>query len=146
MTPTDAKGMARGIGVHLKALRGLKGRTGLENASPERHDLVVRGLWIHRVQIEVDLLLLRAVRPLGRDVRGIALDTNPPLALGVNHAVPVIVTHHAAAYDGGPKTTFGLEVGGVKDDNAANEFHDGGLGAERTNNFVREQSGLAQEG
>ena len=90
MAPTDAEGMAGGVGVDLVAFGGGEIVGGLQQASAERDDLVVGARRVVDVEIEMDLLR-RTVRPVGRHVVGCKLHTDPPLAVGVDDAVPVVV-------------------------------------------------------
>ena len=105
--------MAGGVGIHLVALGGGEIVGGLQQASAERDDLVVGARRIVDVEIEMDLLL-RTVRPVGRRVVGCELHTDPPLAVGVDDAVPVVVRDDTAAEHTGPEGALGGQVGGCR--------------------------------
>lgn len=124
MSPADAEGVAGWIGVDLMTFFGVKIRRGPEQTCTEGHDLIVRPTDVIDVEVEVDLLLLGAVRPLWCDVVRGPLDSDAPLPGGVNDTVEVvIVVDDVPADDTGPESTLGRGVGGVQHDDAPDRLH-----------------------
>lgn len=90
----------------------------LEQMRAESNRLVVGSTWI--VDVQVQMHLLRAPeRPVRRNVTRCQLYANPPLAVGVDNAVPCLVRKDVATQNRGPECALGMQVGCVEDDNAA---------------------------
>src|SRR5581483_10463147 len=84
-------------GEHLVSVRVVHGfACRLEKAAAERDGALAGSLDVIDVQVEVDLLLLCAGRPLWRDVVWRALNPHDPFAID-HDAVPIVVTMHGAA-------------------------------------------------
>jgi hypothetical protein len=122
MPPSDAKRMSSRVGVCLVALVGREIGGRLEQASSERHRLLVRSMRIFDVEIEVDLLRA-AVRPVRTDVVRCELNADPPFAGGVNDAVPTLVFDDAPVNERGPERALLVQVCCVEDDNLAHHSH-----------------------
>ena len=91
----------------------------MELTAAERDGTLARIVDVIDVQVEVDLLLLAASRPLRRDVVRGVLDADDPFS--VDHdAVPVVVAMLRAPKQTGPETTLGFNVRGVEHDDAPN--------------------------
>ena len=76
------------------------------------------------MQVEVNLLLLDAGRPLRRDVVRGVLDAEDPFP--VDHdTVPPAVAVHGATEQARPETALGLDIRGVEHDDPPDDLHVG---------------------
>ena len=123
LTPSDAEGVASGIGVDLKALVAVEIGSGLQQPGAERECLLMRRSCVIDVKIEMHLLRT-SVRPVRRDVVGGGLDADPPLASGVDDTVPSVIREHVPAEHARPEGTLCAQVSRVEHDDVAYQLHD----------------------
>lgn len=110
------------VGVHLMAFVGIEVDSGLEQSGSESHRLLVRSSGIVDVEIEVDLLW-GAVGPVRRDVARCELHADPPLACGVDDAVPCVFLKDPPAKDPSPERALRMQVRGVEHDYLTHHPH-----------------------
>jgi len=125
--PAQAERVASGIRVDLEGLGrlGVVGR--FQEPRAERDCFLVRGLEVVDMQVEVYLLLLRSVGPLGGNVIRRELDAEPPLTVD-HHAVPIVLRYDRAAQQTCPKGALSGQIGGVEHDDLSLDLHDVLLG------------------
>jgi hypothetical protein len=84
----------------------------------------VGALRIFDVEVQVDLLLLRPARPLGRSVIRRMLHTDHPRATFVEHAMEFLVIGHDVALEyRRPEGAFGANIRRVKHDDVSDQVH-----------------------
>jgi hypothetical protein len=110
--------MSGGVGVRLVTLIGVEVESRLEKPGSECYCLLVRTSGVLNVQVEVDLLRA-ALRPIRRDVVRGKLDADPPLARGVNDAVPTVIPRRRAPENSGPEPALRMQICGVEHDDLA---------------------------
>jgi hypothetical protein len=122
MAPSDAERMSSRIRVRLVSLFGIEIGSRPEQSGAKCHRLLVRSAEIIDVEIEVDLLLA-TIGPVRRDVVRRELHADPPLAGGVNDAVPVFVLEDSPSKNRGPERTLRVEVCCVEHDDLTHYLH-----------------------
>lgn len=124
MPPADAERMPGWIGVDLVALFFHEAGSTLEQASPELDHLIVGSSRILDVKVQVDLLLLCSIGPLGRSVIRSELHANDPRSACVENAVEVlVVADDVAVKHGGPERALGSDIRCVEDDHVTDQLH-----------------------
>jgi len=103
------------VRVRLEAFISVEVVGRLEQPRTQAHDLLVGGTDIVDVDVEVDLLLLPAVRPLRSDVVRCELKTQARLAVD-EHGVPVIVRVDRSGQQPGPEGALGVQIGSIEND------------------------------
>lgn len=124
MSPTNAEGVPRRVRVHLMSLVRIRVGRGLEERGAQAYHLMVSLVRVVRMEVEVNLLLLRSIRPHGFHMSRCALDANAPETLSVKNAVEVgVVVNDVTTEDRGPKGAFFFDVCGVEHDHLTNHLH-----------------------
>jgi len=122
---SDAERMAGWAGVDsegLVAVRIVRGSArGLKKSTAEGDRSMACLFNVVDVQVEVDLLLLAASRPLRRDVIRDALDAHDPFA-GGHDAVPVVVAMHGPLEQPGPEAALRINLSGIEHDHAPDDL------------------------
>jgi catechol 2,3-dioxygenase-like lactoylglutathione lyase family enzyme len=122
VTPADAEGVARGIGVDLVPLGCGEVCGCREHARPQRDRFAM--CCGNVVDVKIDVNLLRAaVGPVGRYVVRSELHTDDPAVVGIEDTVEVVVGEHSAIEHPGPECAFGCEVAGVEYDHSSHDSH-----------------------
>jgi hypothetical protein len=93
-----------------------------EYSCTERHDTIVGGREVLDPQVEVDLLLGCAVRPVGRDMVRRQLNSDPRFAVD-HHPVPVVLGVDRAVEYAGPESALSREICGVEHYNLTSDAH-----------------------
>jgi hypothetical protein len=114
--------MSSRIRICLVSLVGIEIGRRQEKCGSESHHLFVRSSGIINVEIEVDLLWV-AVRPVRRNVVRCELDADPPLADGVNDAMPTVVLEDPSAKDTCPECALCVQVSCVEHDHLTHHPH-----------------------
>lgn len=122
MPPTDAERMSGGVGVHLVAFGSIEIRSRLQQSGAEADCLFMRSSRI--LDMEVEMHLLRgSVRPVGRNVVGCQLHTDPPLSSAVDDAVSIVVLEDVPPENASPERALGSEVCRVENDHLTHHLH-----------------------
>ncbi len=114
--------MARGISVHLKPFCGVRILSSLDHSGTECGRLLVCRFQIVDPEIEMDLLLLRAIRPLRWDMVRSKLEPDYPLAVH-REGMPVILGIDLSIQQCCPEATLGGQIRGVDDDELQFDSH-----------------------
>ena len=122
MTPPDTERMSCRIRIGLVSLVGFEISGRQEKCGSESHRLFVRSSGIINVEIEVDLLRV-AVGPVRRNVVRCELHTDPPLAGGVNDAMPTVVLEDPSAKDPCPECALRVQISCVEHDHVTHHPH-----------------------
>ncbi len=124
MPPSDTEGVPRRVPVHLMSFFRVEIGRGLEKRGAKAYHLIVSHQRVVCMKVEVNLLLLRTLRPRGWHVAGSALDTNTPQTLGVKNTVEVgVVVYDMTVKQRGPKSTFRFDVGSIEHDHLTDHSH-----------------------
>lgn len=94
----------------------------LEQPSSQCHGLLVRSAGIFDVEVEVHLLR-GAVGPIGGNMLRRQLNPDPPLAAGVDDAMPSVFLENPPTKDPGPERALRVQVRCVEHDHLAHHFH-----------------------
>jgi hypothetical protein len=110
LNPAQAERMPGRIRVHLEVIgRVCVLSSRLQHLRTQRHDMIVGFREVVDPQVEVDLLLGCALRPVGRDVVGRQLNPDPWFTVH-HHHVPVILGIDGAIEHSCPEGALGGEV------------------------------------
>src|SRR5215211_2636821 len=121
--PAQTERMPGRIRVDLEVVDGVDvRRRWLEHPRTERHDTIMGGREVLDPQVEVDLLLGCAVRPVGRDMVGRQLNTDLRFAVD-HHHVPVVLGVDRAVEHAGPEGALRPEICGVEHDDLTIDPH-----------------------
>jgi len=122
-TPADAERVPSRVGVHLVTLIAVQILSWLEQSGAKGRRLFVGSAWVIDVKVEMHLLRT-SVRPVRRDVVRRQLHADPPLARGVDDAMPRLVHKDLAPQHPSPERALSAQVGRVEHHHVAHEFHD----------------------
>lgn len=124
MTPANAEGVARRIGVDLVTFLGREVGSRPKHTGAESDGFIVGALRILDVKVQVNLLFGRSVGPLWRSVVRGVLHTDEPRATLIDHAVELfVIVHDVAVKQRGPEGALNRDIGRVEDDHVSHEFH-----------------------
>src|SRR5207245_1950255 len=99
----------------LKVVEGVNLLGRLQHPRTERHDPLVSSLELLDPEVEVDLLRRRPIRPVGRDMVGLKLNTDAWRTVD-DHHVPVLLGIHGAVEHPGPEVALSRQVCRIEDD------------------------------
>lgn len=123
VAPSDAEGVAGGVGIDLTALVGGE-VAGLQEPRSGGHGSFMRRVGVCGVQVEVDLLRC-TVGPLRRLVVRGELDSEPPLPIGVDDAVEsVVIVDDVTVQERGPEGALSSDVSSIEDNHRSNKVHE----------------------
>jgi len=124
MPPTNTEGVPRRVRVHLMSFVRIQVGRGLEKRGAQADYLIVSLERVVRMEIEVNLLLLRSIRPRGLNMSRCTLDANAPETTGVKNAVEVgVVINDVTTEDRGPKGAFFFDLCGIEHDHLTDHLH-----------------------
>jgi hypothetical protein len=122
MAPSDTERMSSRVRVGLVPLVGIEIGNWLEKSGSESHRLFMCCSGVINMEIEVNLLWV-AVGPVRRNVVRCELHADPPLAGGVNDAVPAIVHEDSPTEHSGPERALRGQVGCIEHDHLTDHPH-----------------------
>ena len=115
--------MSGRVGVHLVTFIRIKVDGLLEQSGTKGNSLAVRSARVLDVEVEMDLLLVVAMRPVGRDMVRRQLYADPPFSCSVDAAVPLLVLENLTAQHARPERVLSVQVGCVQQDHLTNHLH-----------------------
>ncbi len=124
MSPTNTEGVPRRVRVHLMSFVRVQVGRWLEKRGAKAHHLIVSLARVVRMEVEVNLLLLRSIRPHGLHMSRCALDAHAPETLGIKNAVEVgVIVNDVTTENRSPKGAFFIDVCSVEHDHLTNHVH-----------------------